>query len=99
ATAAALAVAQADLDNPSQYQADVSALATAADLATVDANVDAVLADTGTDGVVVAAASKTGYALSAAGVDAIHDEVVEGAYTLRQILRLLAAAIAGEAIG
>ena len=37
-------------------------------------DIDAILADTGTDGVVVAAASKTGYALSAAGIDAIWDD-------------------------
>lgn len=36
-------------------------------------DVDAILADTGTDGVVVAAGSKTGYALTDAGVDAIWD--------------------------
>jgi len=35
-------------------------------LAVVDGNVDSVLADTGTDGVVVAAASKSGYALTTA---------------------------------
>lgn len=34
-------------------------------LTTIDANIDAILADTGTDGVVVASASKTGYSLSA----------------------------------
>jgi hypothetical protein len=33
--------------------------------------VDAILADTGTDGVVVASASKTGYSLAASGLDAI----------------------------
>lgn len=42
-----------------------SGLATAAALATVDGIVDAILVDTGTDGVVVATASKTGYALTA----------------------------------
>ena len=41
-----------------------AALATAANLATVDTNVDAILLDTGTDGVVVAAGSKTGYSLA-----------------------------------
>jgi hypothetical protein len=39
----------------------------------LDLILDAILADTGTDGVVVAAASKTGYALSNAGVDAIFE--------------------------
>lgn len=41
-----------------------SSLATAANLAIVDTVVDAILADTGTDGVVVATGSKTGYALT-----------------------------------
>lgn len=91
----------------------LSDLATAADLAVVDGNVDLtlvnlsgmdlklddILLDTGTDGVVVAAASKTGYALSAAGVDSILDEVVEGAYTFRQMLRLFMAALAGLSDG
>jgi len=40
---------------------------------TIDTNVDSILADTGTDGVVVAAASKTGYTLSNAGIDALFD--------------------------
>ena len=35
--------------DPATYKADVSALATAANLATVDSNVDAILVDTGTD--------------------------------------------------
>ena len=35
------------------------------------ADINAILADTGTDGVVVAAASKTGYALSATGLDSV----------------------------
>jgi hypothetical protein len=62
-------------------------------IATVDDNVDAILLDTGTDGVVVATASKTGYALTATGADlilkdstfalaiadAIWDEILTGA--------------------
>lgn len=50
----------------------------AADIAAVKTDTAATLADTGTDGVVVAAASKTGYELSAAGVDAIWDEPTAG---------------------
>lgn len=50
-------------------------------LDTVDTNVDSILADTGTAGVVVASASKTGYALSAAGVDAIWNEAMSGHVT------------------
>ena len=73
-----IAALQTDLDNPDQYKADVSALATAAALTThdgkldtVDGNVDDILLDTGTNGVVVATASKTGYALTATGADLI----------------------------
>jgi hypothetical protein len=46
------------------------------DLPAVKVDTAAILADTGTDGVVVVTASKTGYALSTAGVDAILDEVI-----------------------
>ncbi len=74
-------------------------LATAAALATVDTVVDAILADTGTDGVVVATASKTGYQLSATGVDDILDEAVDGAVTLRQSVRLANSALGGKASG
>lgn len=52
-----------------------------ADIAAVKSDTAAVLLDTGTDGVVVAAASKTGYALSTAGVDAIWDEATSGHVT------------------
>lgn len=67
-------------DSYARLGAPVSA-SISADLATVDANVDAVLADTGTDGVVVAAGSKTGYQLSATGVDDIWDELRAGHVT------------------
>ena len=66
---------------------------------TIDTNVDSILADTGTDGVVVAAASKTGYRLSSTGVDDILDEVVEGSHTFRQLLRGFAAALLAKASG
>jgi hypothetical protein len=42
---------------------------------------------------------KTGYELSAAGIDAILDEEVEGTYTLRQLLRIFASALAGKLSG
>lgn len=61
----------------------------------IDAIVDAILLDTGTDGVVVATGSKTGYALSAAGIEANWDEVIEGALTARHFLRVVLAAVAG----
>lgn len=42
---------------------------------------------------------KAGFSLSAAGIDAIHDEVIEGAYTLRQLIRIMAAVLAGKSAG
>ena len=41
----------------------------------------------------------TGVALTAAGVDAILDEVVVGSYTMRQLLKVMAAALAGKLSG
>lgn len=41
----------------------------------------------------------TGAALSASGIDAILDEVVVGTYTMRQILKLMAAKMHGKATG
>jgi len=67
--------------------------------ANLPADVAAILADTGTDGVVVASGSKTGYALTDAGVDAILDEVVEGTLTFRQMLRLFTSVLAGKSAG
>jgi hypothetical protein len=71
----------------------------AADVAAVKSDTAAILDDTGTSGVVVAAASKTGYRLSATGVDDVLDEVVLGSYTLRHLLRGLAAASFGKLSG
>ena len=42
---------------------------------------------------------KTGYSLSATGIDAIHDEVVEGTLTLRQIVRIILSVLAGKSAG
>lgn len=67
--------------------------------ADIKSDTAAILLDTGTDGVVVASASKTGYALSAAGVDDVLDEVVEGTTTLRQMMRLVASRLHGKASG
>lgn len=61
----------------------------AADIAAVKGDTAATLADTGTDGVVVAAASKTGYALSAAGVQAIWDALTAALTTVGSIGKLL----------
>jgi hypothetical protein len=49
-----------------------------------------------TIGTVTANSDKTGYRLSATGVDDVHDEVVEGSLTLRGIVRILLAEAAGE---
>lgn len=49
----------------------------------------AILLDTGTDGVVVAAASKTGYALSSAGVQAIWDALTSALTAVGSIGKLL----------
>lgn len=48
---------------------------------TIDTNVDSVLADTGTDGVVVASGSKTGYALTSAEHTNIADELLKRDWT------------------
>ncbi len=42
---------------------------------------------------------KIGYDLSAAGVDAVHDEIVEGGLSLRQMMRLMLSALAGKSSG
>lgn len=92
-----IAAIKAKTDNLPSDPADASDIATATNAILADTN--AILADTGTDGVVVAAASKTGYRLSATGVDDVLDEVVLGSYTLRQLMRGLAAAELGKLSG
>jgi hypothetical protein len=71
----------------------------------IDANVDAVLDDTGTTGVAVAAASKTGYRLSATGVDDVlrtalnEGYAAQGAeFTLEQALYMLWSMLAERAV-
>ncbi len=66
-----------------------------ADVAAVKGDSAAILADTGTDGVVVAAASKTGYALSAAGVQAIWDALTSALTTVGSIGKKLADWVVG----
>ena len=74
-------------------------------LSTIDGVVDAILSDTGTDGVVVAAGSKTGYALTSGERDSIAAALldlaagVETNRTLRQALRLILASAAGKLSG
>jgi hypothetical protein len=71
----------------------------------IDGNVDAILLDTGTDGVVVAAASKTGYRLSSTGVDDVlrtalnEGYAAQGAeFTLEQALYMLWSMLAERAV-
>ncbi len=66
-----------------------------ADVAAVKGDSAAILADTGTDGVVVAAASKTGYALSAAGVQTIWDALTSALTTVGSIGKKLADWVVG----
>jgi hypothetical protein len=56
----------------------------AGNITTIDGVVDAILADTGTDGVVVATASKTGYSLAATGLDSISATAVASPTTWPQ---------------
>lgn len=58
--------------------------------ANLPADVDAILADTGTDGVVVAAASKTGYRLSATGVSDLLTTQMTEAYAANGVAPTLA---------
>jgi len=67
-----------------------------ADVAAVKSDSAAILADTGTDGVVVAAASKDGYALSAAGVQAIWDALTSALIAVGSIGKKLADWVVGS---
>ena len=63
---------------------------TATSFGSLDTNIDAILADTGTDGVL----------LSTSALGSIFDdEAVVGSYTMRQLLKVMAAALAGKASG
>ena len=96
------------LDDASGGLADIHT-----DVETAVTDIAAVHVHVGTDGVVVAAASKTGYALSATGADlilkgstfalaiadAVLDEVIEGALTLRREISAILAAASSKASG
>jgi len=69
--------------------AELDAANLPADVANVKADTAAILADTGTDGVVVATASKTGYALSSAGVLAIWNVLTSALTTVGSIGKLI----------
>jgi hypothetical protein len=72
------------------------AVALASALVTAQNDLDKI---TGADGATVASASKSEYALSSAGVDAVQDDVIEGTLTSRHIQRILLAALAGKTSG
>lgn len=74
------------------YLDELAAANLPADVAAVKADTGAILLDTGTDGVVVATASKTGYALSAAAITAILDTSIAGAVTANTVREALRAA-------
>lgn len=95
---AALATIQADLDNPSQYKADVSALATSAELAALEAHGDANwgagavpsaddIADAVWDELIAehSTAGTTGAALLAAGAAGDPNTGLPSSYTTGQI--------------
>jgi hypothetical protein len=90
---------QTDWANGGRLDLILDARASQASVDTIDGNVDAILLDTGTDGVVVATASKTGYALSAAGVDAIWDEAQSGHATAGTFGVYLDSAVSGVSTG
>ena len=67
-----------------------------ADIAAIKSDTAAIFDDTGTSGVVVAAGSKTGYSLAAAGLDSI---TIETGVNARQAVSAIAAACTGVASG
>lgn len=73
------------------------------EITTLQADVAAILDDTGTSGVVVATGSKTGYALTAGERNSIADawiaRVIEGAHTLGDFMRLFASVLTGKSAG
>ena len=77
---------QSDLDNTAQYKADVSGLA-------LEATSQSILEDTGT----TIPAAITG--MNDIAVSDIMNEIVVGTYTFEQILKILAAKMAGKATG
>lgn len=66
-----------------------------------DAEVESEVADGIANNEVTVATNndKTGYALSAAGIDSIWDEVMENSKTARQFMRIMKSALAGKSTG
>ena len=96
ATPAEVATALTTYDAPTKAEMDTAhaLLATVAKQDVIDGIVDNILLDTGTDGVILKAAG-----LNADAVDKIIDEVIEGTVTLRQLLRIALAVLAGKTTG
>ena len=101
-------------DTTTEIPATLATLATSAALATVDTNVDSVLADTNeiqaelADGgrtdllidSIVGATTATGVLLKDAAIEAIfNDVVVTGTYTFAQLMKIMASALAGKLSG
>lgn len=95
----------ADIPTVSEFEARsivAANYATAANLTTAQGNITTILGQTGTTGVVVAAGSKTGYALTSGERDAISAALldlangVETDYTLREAMRIILSACGGE---
>ena len=106
---------QADLDNPAQYKAtgfNTTTPPTVAEIRTemegVGSKILAIEGDTNelqtnqgdwATATSVTVSDKTEFSLSAAGVTAIWDEVVEGAHTMKKYMRLFAAMLVGKVSG
>jgi len=91
-----------DVANVSTLIGTPAGASVSADVASVSTDVANVSTLIGTPaGASIAAdiADKTGYELSDAGVDAIHDEIVDGTLTLRQSTRLQNSAMFGRSTG
>ena len=82
--------------NLDYLDAAITSTASGSALSSVASNVTTILGQTGTTGVVVAAGSKSGYALSSSGLDAV---VVETGVNARQALSVIAAAGGGVLAG
>lgn len=96
ATPAEVATALTTYDGPTKAEMDTAhaLLATVAKQDVIDGIVDAILLDTGTDGVILKAAG-----LNADAVDEFHDEIIEGTTTHRQAIRLILAVLCGKSTG
>lgn len=96
AQAASVAATEADTNELQTDWANGGRLDLILDATALEATAQSILADTGTDGVVVASGSKTGYSLSSSGLDSV---VVETSLNARQALSIIASACTGVLAG